>query len=128
MRAAGYFLVAIPATATAATAAVLGLVNLDVAAAELAAVEGANGVLSGAALRHFHESEATRAAALAIRDHGHGLDRTVPTEEILEICLGAIEGKVADVKFIAQWIVLFAPSRYRTTGNDRTRFARDIRA
>jgi hypothetical protein len=28
----------------------------------------------------------------------------MPTEEILEIRLGAIEGKVADVKFLAQWI------------------------
>jgi hypothetical protein len=52
----------------------------------------------------------------------------VSTEEILEIRLGAIEGKVADVKFTTQWIVLFAPRRDPTESCDRARSARDIRA
>ncbi len=92
------------AATTAAAVAVLGFVDLDVAAAEVGAVEGADGVLGGTLLRHLHDSEAARAAGLAVRDHGYGLDRAMPTEEILEIRLGAIEGKVADVKFLAQWI------------------------
>jgi hypothetical protein len=37
----------------------------------------------------------------------------VSTEEFSEVILSAVKGKVADVKFTTQWVVLFAPSRFR---------------
>jgi hypothetical protein len=60
------------------------------------------------------DGEAPRAAGLAIRDDAHGLDGAVSPEGILEVFLGAREGKVSDVDLLAHLIVLFAPVRNPT--------------
>ena len=128
---AAYFLVAVATTTTAtaaATASVLGLVHLDIPSGKVIAVEGANRILCGAALRHLHKCEAARASGFAVRDHGYGIYGAVSTEEFSEVVLSAIEGKVANVKFTSQWVVLFAPGRFLTRSHDRARSSRDIRA
>src|ERR687884_138745 len=66
------------ATATAAAAAVTagpGLVDRQVAAAELLAVELLDGGLALLARRHLDEAEAARAARVAILDDVSRLDR-----------------------------------------------------
>jgi hypothetical protein len=69
-------------------------------------------IASSAALASSISTKAKpRGAGLAVRDDAHGLDGAVSSEDILEVCLGAREGKVADVDLLAHLIVLFAPAR-----------------
>src|SRR5262249_6119036 len=89
------------ATARAATLLVLGLVHLEGAAAEVAAVEGADRVRRGVLVRHLDEGEAARAAGLAVHDDAHGLDRPVAPEGALQVLLGAGVRKVAHVDLLA---------------------------
>jgi hypothetical protein len=77
------------------------LVDLDVATAEVAPVEGADGVGRGALFLHLDEGEAARAARLTVRDDGDGLDATVSTEGFLEVFFGAGEREVSYVKLLA---------------------------
>jgi hypothetical protein len=99
------------AAGTRAATTALGLVHLDVPAAEVAPIEGANRVICGVRFLHLDEGEAPRPTGLPIRDDAHGVDGAVSFEGLLQICLGAREGKVSDVDLLAHLIVLFAPAR-----------------
>lgn len=75
----------------------LGFVDDEGAAAELLAVAGRDGLAGFFVVCHFNESEAARAAGLAIdhdRGRRHGAERT---EVVPQFVFGAAEGQIADV-------------------------------
>src|SRR5919107_1616013 len=89
------------AAATAAAAILAGprLVDRQVAAAELLAVELRDGRLALFARRHLDEAEAARAARVAILDDRGRLDVAGLREQVAEVFARSLERKVADVKF-----------------------------
>src|SRR5262245_7148875 len=84
-------------TAAALAAAVLRLVHAQVPAAKLGAVERLDRVLRRARVPHLDETEAARAAGLAIRDHADGAHVTVLLEQRAELVLACGEREVSDV-------------------------------
>ena len=76
--------------------ALLSLVDLLGAAAELFAIEGLHG-LQGSGVVHFHEAEAAEATGLTVIDELHGVNFTVLGENVAEIIFGGAESDVTDV-------------------------------
>ncbi len=87
------------ATATAAAAALLAGASFadgEVAATEVSAVEGLDG-LGGVFVGHFDEAEAARASGFAVRRECARDDLAVLAEELLNFLLRCCVGKVPNV-------------------------------
>jgi hypothetical protein len=99
------------ATAITATAAAAGagrtifarasFVNRQRPAIDFFAVERLNGGIGSLLGFHADKREAARAAAEFVLDHIHFHDRAVRGEEVLELFLGGVEGKVSNKQFYA---------------------------
>src|SRR5262249_31089515 len=94
---------ATPATETTTTAAaaarpLLGLVDRQRPAAELAAVQLVNGLLGLLVAAHLDEREAAGPAGLAVRHHLGIRDGAVLAEHLAQLELGGVERKIADVQ------------------------------
>eukprot|EP00561_Arcocellulus_cornucervis_P005310 CAMPEP_0185805818 /NCGR_PEP_ID=MMETSP1322-20130828/4083_1 /TAXON_ID=265543 /ORGANISM="Minutocellus polymorphus, Strain RCC2270" /LENGTH=264 /DNA_ID=CAMNT_0028501875 /DNA_START=28 /DNA_END=823 /DNA_ORIENTATION=+ len=92
----------------------LGLVHLDLAAVEVLAVHGADGLLGGAAVAEGDEGEAAGLAGIAVEGEEDVGDGPVLPERLAEGILRGVEGKVADVQldvvalcFVRHFSVMF---------------------
>jgi hypothetical protein len=102
-------------TTATATAAIVGLVDPDVAAAEVFTVQClSSGIGTGGF--HLDESEAPGAAGLAIGDHVDRLDGSVLLEHFSEFCFRGAEGKVSDVQLLRQFGSLLATQVVPSSG------------
>src|SRR4029079_3198463 len=86
------------ATTAAAILARTRLVDLDRAAADFLAVEGADGVVG--AVLHLDKAEAARLAGLAVGDQPDAADRAVLPEQVADLLLRRAEGQVSHVPLL----------------------------
>lgn len=84
------------AATTAATLALLGLADFQRTAVEVLAVERLGGA-GGIGARHFHETEATRAAGIAVVDQSDLFNGSMGCEEGANRIFGGREGKISNV-------------------------------
>ena len=83
---------------------------------QVLAVELPNAALDGLLLLELDEGEPARATRLAVHDHVHGIDGAVPLEGGANVFFGAREGKVSDIKLLAQTIVPRRIPRHEVRG------------
>src|SRR5439155_5140636 len=84
----------VPAAARASTASTLAglrLADVDLPAADVAAVQTRDGLAGLARRAHLDEAEAARAAGVAVGDHGCRLTRPHFREQSLEVRAGGVE-------------------------------------
>jgi hypothetical protein len=81
-----------------AAIALLGLVDLQRATAEVLAIESLHGALCIGA-RHFDEAEATRASGFAIVHQRHLVDGAVGGEVGAHLVFGGVKRQISNVKF-----------------------------
>ena len=87
---------AVAIAAAAGPLTVLCFVHPESAAVEVDAVERLHRP-GGVGVRHLHETEAARAARLAVGDQGHLLDRPMLGKQGADGLFGGREGKVSNV-------------------------------
>jgi len=90
------------ATATAAAASVLRLVDSQVSAAEILAVECADSSI-GCLVVHLDESKASGPAGLTIRKQTNLMNGAMRCEKIAHLIFSRTEGQVSDVDFLNQF-------------------------
>src|SRR5581483_5780935 len=93
---------AVPAPALAR----LRLADVDLAAANVAAVQRRDGLVGLARRAHLDEAETARAARLTVRDDRCRLARPVLREERLEVRAGGVEREVSDEDLLAHGLLL----------------------
>jgi hypothetical protein len=76
-----------------------GFIDSHGATINLLAVETLNGRLGGFLGIHGDKPEAARAAAEFVHDHVHFDDVAVGSEQILQLILGCVEGKISHKQF-----------------------------
>src|SRR5689334_10037902 len=81
-----------------ATVTLLRFIDLQRTTAEVLAIERLHGA-GGIGIRHFDETEATRAAGFAIVHQGHLVDGAMGCEVGAHLIFGGIERKISNVKF-----------------------------
>lgn len=86
-------------TAAAAAFTGLGLVDGEVTAVDVLAVEGRDGGLRLGVVRHFDEAEAAGTTGLAIHDQRRGSDRAEGLEERVQLTFRSAEREITDVQF-----------------------------
>src|SRR3990170_1110222 len=90
----------------APTLALLRLTDVDLPAADLAAVQLRDGLAGLARRAHLDEAEAARPSGLAVGDDARRLARSHLREQRFEVRAGGVEGKVADEYLLAHGILL----------------------
>src|SRR5277367_5772684 len=95
----------VPAARTARTAAAgfrfrTGFIHFQIAAADVFAVERRDGFRCFSVVRHFHETEAARAAGLAIGGDVHTRELAERLEERAEIFRGGLKAHVANKQIL----------------------------
>jgi len=98
---------AVAATTAAASLTGLGLVDVEGATTEVAAVEGADG-LASVLIGHLDEAEAARAAGLAVGREGDRDHLTVLREHLGDLRLSGVEREVTHINLLNHDLVLLA--------------------
>src|SRR6185295_18366387 len=89
------------AAATGTRCALVGLADVDLTATEIPAVQLGDGLAGLVRRAHLDESEAPRAAAVAVADDGRRLDGSSRREERLELFSGGGKREVSYEDFLA---------------------------
>lgn len=98
-----------------------GLVDLEDAAPDLAAIERVNGGAGFRVVVHGHETEAPRTTGFPVGHQGNPVDGAVSPEEILELLTVYAEGKISHVDIHCIPLTSRAPVGFRWTRDDAPR-------
>ncbi len=105
-------------TLSAAAAAIgsgLGLVDLDLARAELFSVQRADGLTGSIIVSEFDEAESARPTGFTINDDIHFAHFAVLAKEFANLILSCIKGEITNVELHSCYF--HVPSLWRRTGS-----------